>query len=105
VNKVSPYYHWYYQQQPMNNNFKPVAIASLQPDMTTQPPSQSNKQQPGCPNNNAVRKGRKYANAEDSPIVCSRCGMKGHNKRWGIQIQAVNQKNKQGYKLMEVNWM
>jgi hypothetical protein len=93
VNKVSPYYHWYYQQQLMNNNFKPVTIASLQRDMVTQPPTQSNKRQPGRPKNNALRKRRKYANAEDSPIVCSKCGMKGHNKRSCDAIQAFRQSN------------
>jgi hypothetical protein len=77
---VHPYYMFDYIQQMYKHNVFPVCLDSIGYDGETKPPSVAARQ-PGRPPVKRLRRRSDFLDPEESPITCSDCGQKGHNKR------------------------
>ncbi len=78
---VSPFYTFWSLQNLYDENVNPVVINMLEPDEVTQPPVSTEKRQPGRPKNRRYRFRSIFANPfKDCPIICQKCGKRGHNK-------------------------
>ena len=76
--------HANYTFQNVKNTFKrnvfPVSLDGIQYDGATKPPL-APKRQSGRPKTKRIRRRSEFLIAEDSPVVCSNCGSRGHNRR------------------------
>ena len=79
-NLVHPYYKFEYVQQIYKNNIFPACIENVKYDNATKPPV-VNKRQSGRPKMKRIRRRSEFLDPEESPITCSNCGQRGHNKR------------------------
>ena len=81
VNLVHPHYTLFeFVQNTFKNNVFPVCLETIEYDGVTKEPPLP-KQQPGRPKKNRLRRQSKFAELEESPITCSICGKRGHNRR------------------------
>ena len=80
MNLVHPYYTFEFVQSSFTNNIYPVCLETIEHDGETKEPPLP-KQQPGRPKTKRLRKRSKYVELEESPIICSICGKRGHNRR------------------------
>jgi len=68
----------------VKNTFKrnvfPVSLDGIQYDGVTKPPLVA-KRQSGRPKTKRIRRRSEFLLAEDSPVICSNCGGRGHNRR------------------------
>ena len=66
-----------------SDNIQPVIINILETDGQTKPPNANLKKKSGRPpKQRRYRVGSKFDNPEkDSPIVCKKCQIKGHNSK------------------------
>ena len=78
--QVHPYYTFDYIQKMYKHNIFPVCLDSIGYDGETKPPSVAGRQ-PGRPPVKRIRRRSEFLDPEESPITCSDCGQKGHNKR------------------------
>jgi Transposase, Mutator family len=78
---VCDYYKYESEKMLLMKNIKPVILDQLSKDGVTLPPKYSGKRQAGRPKEKRLRKRSKFADESKSPIVCSRCNRRGHNKR------------------------
>lgn len=76
-------------------NIKPVVLEQLAKDGVTKPPKYSGKRQAGRPKEKRLRKRSKFPDPSNSPIVCSRCGGRGHNIRGCKVDQATIDRRKE----------
>jgi MULE transposase domain/SWIM zinc finger len=83
VQKVDKQYTYEMENELLNENIVPVCIDRLFPDRSTLPPGDAlQSRPPGRPRKRRIRARSKWASEpEKSPIVCSRCGKRGHNVR------------------------
>jgi hypothetical protein len=76
--------HKYHKYDFLHNIYSktivPVVIDTLVKDNKTLPPNFGNKKQAGRPKKARFRNRTKFANSEESPIICSLCHKRGHNK-------------------------
>jgi hypothetical protein len=76
--------HVNYTFQNVKNTFKrnvfPVSLDGIQYDGATKPPL-APKRQSGRPKTKRIRRRSEFLLAEDSPVICSNCGSRGHNRR------------------------
>ena len=79
-NLVHPYYKFEYVQEMYKNNIFPACIDNVKYDGVTRPPVVT-KRQPGRPRSKRLRRRSEFLDPEESPIKCSDCGQRGHNKR------------------------
>ena len=80
ANLVHPYYKFEFVKQTFRNNVFPVSLDAIKYDGVTKPPMVS-KRQPGRPRTKRIRRRSEYLEPEDSPVTCSICGKRGHNRR------------------------
>ena len=81
ANLVHEYYTHGCVQAMFQKNIYPVSMDTVTYDGETNPPRVSEKRSAGRPRMKRLNPRSKYEEAEDSPIVCSKCGKAGHNKR------------------------
>ena len=67
-------------KQTFKQHFYLVSTDSLKSDGPTLPPLVKQRGA-GCPKTKRIRHQSKYRLGEDSPIICSNCRHRGHNKR------------------------
>ena len=77
---VGDYHKFGSVKKTLKQNIFPVSTDSLKSDGTTLPPIVK-KRGAGCPKTKRIRHRSEYQMGEDSPIICSNCGCRGHNKR------------------------
>jgi len=77
---VGDYHKFGYVKQMFKQNFYLVSTDSLKSDGPTLPPLVKQRGA-GCPKTKRIRHQSKYRLGEDSPIICSNCRRRGHNKR------------------------
>ena len=77
---VHPYYTFDSVQKMYKHNVYPACLDSVQYDRETKPPA-SHGRQPGRPRVKRIRRRSEFLDPEESPITCSDCGQRGHNKR------------------------
>ncbi len=74
--------HVNYTFQNVKNTFKrnvfPVSLDGIQYDGATKPPL-APKRQSGRPKTKRIRRRSEFLLAEDSPVICSNYGSRGHN--------------------------
>jgi len=76
-------HHYKYDEERglLQRTIMPVSVCRLCPDSDTLPPRELKKNSAGRPKNDNQIRNCSVHDAEDSPIVCSLCGGRGHNKR------------------------
>jgi hypothetical protein len=79
-NLVHPYYTFEYVQKLYKSNIYPVCVDNINYDGTTKPPVVRGRQ-PGRPRTKRIRRRSEFLAEDDSPVTCSECGRRGHNKR------------------------
>ena len=79
--EVSDYYKYEFEMLLLLKNIKPVVLEQIAKDGITKPPKYSGKRQAGRPKAKRLHKRSKFVDPDKSPIVCSRCRCRGHNKR------------------------
>ena len=77
---VHEYHKFAYVKQTFKQNIYPVSMESLTSDGTTRPPIVK-KRTAGRPKTKRIRNRSEYELGDDSPIICSNCGRRGHNRR------------------------
>ena len=77
---VGDYHKFGYVQKTLKQNIYPVSTESLKSDGTTLPPI-IKKRGAGRPKTKRIRNRSEYRMGKDSPIICSKCRCRGHNKR------------------------
>ena len=77
---VHEYHKYAYVKETFKQNIYPVSMDSLTTDGTTRPPIVK-KRTSGRPKTKRIRNRSEYEVGDDSPIICSNCGRRGHNKR------------------------
>jgi hypothetical protein len=81
ANLVHDYYTYGFLKRMFKNNIYPVSLDNLAYDGVTKPPFVS-KRSTGRPRKlRRIRRRSEYASEADSPIICSTCGLRGHNRR------------------------
>ena len=78
--KVHAYNSYKLAKEMFKKNIFPVSVDTLGYDGLTNPPVNS-RRSAGRPRSKRYRQRSLYATAEDSPILCSNCDGKGHNRR------------------------
>ena len=79
-NLVPAYYKFEYVKKTFTSNVFPACLDGIEHDKVTKPPIVT-KRQPGRPKTKRIRRRSELLDPEDSPIVCSLCSKRGHNKR------------------------
>jgi hypothetical protein len=79
-NLVHPYYTFEFVHNSFKNNVLPVCLETIEYDGVTREPSLP-KRQSGRPKTKRIRRRSKFVELEESPITCSICGKRGHNRR------------------------
>ena len=77
---VGDYHKFGYVQKTLKQNVYPVSTDSLKSDGITLPPIVK-KRGAGRPKTKRIRHRSEYQMGDDSPIICSNCRRRGHNKR------------------------
>ena len=77
---VHPFYTFDYVQKLFKNNVFPVVVDTIRYDGITQPPA-SQGRRAGRPRTKRIRRRSEILDPRDSPIICSKCGLSGHNIR------------------------
>jgi hypothetical protein len=67
-------------KETFRNNVFPVSLDTIEYHGVTKPPT-SIKRQPGRPRTKRIHHRSKFLDPEDSPVTCSKCGKRGHNRR------------------------
>ena len=79
---VDSLYRYETEYEMMMENIHPVCMETIAPDGCTLPPSSNDKRMSGRPKKKRYRtRPRTACDPEESSIVCSRCGNRGHNIR------------------------
>lgn len=83
LRKVDKQYTYETEKELLQKNIVPVCIDRIFPDRSTLPPCDAlQRRTPGRPRKRRLRARSKWAlEPEKSPILCSRCGKRGHNVR------------------------
>jgi MULE transposase domain len=81
TNYIGDYYKFEHHRQMMQANITPVILDKISMDKYSQPPQNKGKRQAGRPKTGRHRERSKFVIKEHSPIVCSLCNKRGHNKR------------------------
>jgi hypothetical protein len=76
---VSRWYRYECEQKMLSYTITPVVVDTLVKDGETMPPAETDKKQPGRPKKTRIRNCFKYR-SDDSPVVCSLCNERGHNR-------------------------
>jgi hypothetical protein len=80
ANHVKQFYMYANERELLKSNITPVCMNTLTPDGVTLPPRPSSKRGSGRPRKQRIRKRSRFANnPEQSNVVCSKCGNRGHN--------------------------
>jgi ribosomal protein L32 len=77
---VHEYHKFAYIKETFKQNIYPVSMDSLTSDGVTRPPI-FKKRAAGRPKTKRIRNRSEYQLGDDSPIICSNCGRRGHDKR------------------------
>ena len=77
---VHVFYRYDYVQKLFNQNVFPSCIDNAIYDGETKPPRVTGRQA-GRPRTKRIRRRSEFMDPEKSPITCSECGERGHNKR------------------------
>jgi SWIM zinc finger len=77
---VHEYHKFGYVKQTFKQNIYPVSMDCLKSDGITRPPIVK-KREAGRPKTKRIRNRSEYHLGDDSPIICSNCRRRGHNKR------------------------
>ena len=80
ANLVNGYYTFRNVKNTFKRNVFPVSLDGIQYDGATKPPVVA-KRQSGRPKTKRIRRRSEFLLAEDSPVICSNCGSRGHNRR------------------------
>ena len=88
---ISPYFTYEHELKMLTKNINPVILDQLETDGKTKPPKNSGKRFAGRPKQKRIRKRSKFANPGNSTIVCSKCGVRGHNKRSCTTVSNANE--------------
>ena len=80
TNLVDKNYAFVNVKNTFKRNVFPVSLDGIKYDGVTKPPLVAS-QQSGRPRTRRMRRRSEFLAAEDSPIVCSNCGCRGHNRR------------------------
>jgi SWIM zinc finger len=86
TNYIGDYNKFEHHQQMMQANITPVILDKISMDKDSQPPD--------CPKPGRHRERSKFVTKEHSPIVCSLCNKRGHNKR-SCESRKHAEKNKE----------
>jgi hypothetical protein len=78
---IHAWYKYESHQKLFSKNIVPVVIDQLVMDGETCPPNNKGKWQAGRPKVRHIQNRSKYTVAEESPIICSLCQQRGHNKK------------------------
>ena len=79
-NLVHPYYSFEFVQNTFRSNVFPVCLETLEYDGVTKEPALP-KRQAGRPKTKRIRRRSKFVELKQSPVTCSICGKRGHNRR------------------------
>jgi hypothetical protein len=79
-NLVHPFYTFEFVHNSFTKNVFPVCLETIEYDGETKEPK-SPRRQAGRPPKKRIRKRSKFIEAEESPVTCSICGKRGHNRR------------------------
>jgi hypothetical protein len=90
---VKDVYRYETHQNLLALNINPVVVDSLVMDNNTNPPEQGGKRQAGRPKKQRICNRSKFANPEESTIVCSLCKERGHNAKTCKAWQAAKNNN------------
>jgi Ulp1 protease family, C-terminal catalytic domain/SWIM zinc finger/Transposase, Mutator family len=77
---VHDYYKFAHVKKMFRNNVFPVSLDRVPYDGVTKPPLLRGRSS-GRPRTKRIRRRSEFLSVEDSPIVCSNCGLRGHNRR------------------------
>jgi hypothetical protein len=77
---VHPFYRYEYVQKLFTANIFPTCIESITYDGETKPPVVAGRQA-GRPKTKRLRRRSEYIDADKSPVRCSICFQRGHNRR------------------------
>ena len=80
ANTVDEIYTFRNVKDTLRRNVFPVSLDTIPYDGVTKPPLVE-KRPAGRPCTKRIRNRSEYLAAEDSPIICSNCGRRGHNRR------------------------
>ena len=80
TNLVDEKYTFVNVKNMLRKNVFPVSLDGIQYDGVTKPPLVA-KRQSGRPRTKRIRNRSEFIAPEDSPIVCSNCRTRGHNRR------------------------
>jgi len=87
---VDKLYRYETEMEMMSQHVLPVCIETVAPDGCTLPPDPNLKRASGRPKKKRLRKRPRTAcNPEESPIVCKRCGVRGHNRMTCERREAI----------------
>ena len=81
TNLVHDHYTFGNVKKMFRRNVFPVSLDGIQYDGATKPPLLVTGRQAGRPRKRRIRRRSEFLAAEDSPVVCSNCGRRGHNRR------------------------
>ena len=76
---VGKFYRYETQHQLLAFSITPVVVDNLVKDGVTKPPATGEKRQAGRPKKTRIRSRSKFK-SEDSPVICSLCHERGHNR-------------------------
>jgi MULE transposase domain/SWIM zinc finger len=79
-NLVHPFYTFEFVHNSFTKNVFPVCLETIEYDGETKEPK-SPRRQAGRPQKKRIRKRSKFVEVEESPVTCSICGKRGHNRR------------------------
>jgi hypothetical protein len=96
ANLVHEYYRHGCAQKMFEKNILPVCMDALTYDGETSPPCLSQKKRAGRPKLKRLRRRSKFVEADESPILCSKCGKPGHNRRTCFAKEVAGTKNDDG---------
>ncbi|KAI2512166.1 MULE transposase domain [Fragilaria crotonensis] len=90
---VHPFYTFEFVHNTFKKNVFPVCLETTVYDGETKEPNVP-KRQSGRPKTKRIRKRSKFIESEDSPVKCSICGRRGHNRRTCPSALVGNNDNK-----------
>ena len=90
---VHPFYTFEFVHNTFKKNVFPVCLETTVYDGETKEPNLP-KRQSGRPRTKRIRKCSKFIESEDSPVKCSICGRRGHNRRTCPNVLVGNNDNK-----------
>jgi hypothetical protein len=101
-NYITEVYQYETHQNLLALNINPVVVDNLVMDNNTNPPKQGGKRQAGRPKMQRICNRSKFANPEESTIVCSLCKERGHNAKTCKARKAAKNNNNYEINLAKV---